>query len=688
MDNFMISDTVGTLLGALLVIPILVIPGLAISHLTNALEFKSMSSGLRNAVGLVLGMATMPGLLFLVSRLLPFFYVWVMLAAFNCFWLATVVKYNSSEWFDRNSWLFISLMALLGTATVIPIQIGEELFPFLRIKAPAYYILIISSFVEGIVPPNNYGYNLIEASGPIKYHYFWFLTCSIIDQLGGGVVKPHTAYLAGTIWIRIALCCVVILCLKRFFPTYSTYLAILGVVLLLCVEGLGLLDVPFRDQLPVVSEFGEGNYGGLFQTWEFDIVVQSHHVAALVALLTSFLLWSQSVKLAFRERASLGMISAVGIMSTVGLSIQMGIMAAATTILWLTVSTVKRWWDELFTVIPAAVVSLVLALPYLMDLLTNNIGPGNTNFIDMSLWEWAVAREFLSAHDIGNWWASLAIMTLSYPVLFVTDMGVLLVAAFLFWRHQFKQITISRDIRFLFNYLCAAILVFLFIKFPGGPDTQNELVFKSFLTIKFLMYLCATPVIFLLLSSWFPKLRTIGNRIALPSIKPIRFALGFLLVVGFATATYNRIWDRVDSYLGNRWSPSAHTAEKTFAYREAFEWVGARTPIDAVFQHDVFPMGSAVSGGWYGTRRFGMIHRGVAPATDDGRSAQVRLAEYLKSAFHGDSTMDSVITEGSLLGIDFLVVTSDDSIWAKQNSWVYKGSPIFQNQHSKIFPLF
>ena len=53
---------------------------------------------------------------------------------------------------------------------------------------------------------------------PLRYHYFWFILCSLVNQAGGTWVPARNAFFAGTIWCGIGLACAIAAFL-RFFPS-------------------------------------------------------------------------------------------------------------------------------------------------------------------------------------------------------------------------------------------------------------------------------------------------------------------------------------------------------------------------------------------------------------------------------------------------------------------------------------
>jgi hypothetical protein len=76
---------------------------------------------------------------------------------------------------------------------------------------------ITASISRTGVPPQN-PYFFPGRPFPLHYHYFWFLLCSIVEQLGGVAVSPRHAIIAGTLWCGLGLMAVIALYMRFFQP--------------------------------------------------------------------------------------------------------------------------------------------------------------------------------------------------------------------------------------------------------------------------------------------------------------------------------------------------------------------------------------------------------------------------------------------------------------------------------------
>src|SRR5207244_509580 len=103
------------------------------------------------------------------------------------------------------------LMALawvvLALASLTDAPVGDRLYLSVTAADQSYRTAFTDAVTRtGIAHPvNPLGY--INGPAPLRYHYFWFVLCSLVDQVGGTWVPARHAFLASVIWCGIALAC-------------------------------------------------------------------------------------------------------------------------------------------------------------------------------------------------------------------------------------------------------------------------------------------------------------------------------------------------------------------------------------------------------------------------------------------------------------------------------------------------
>ena len=102
-------------------------------------------------------------------------------------------------------------------ASGIDLQIGNRLFPSVLV----YDYNLRSTVIDGIarlgMPAKNPLY-FPEHFVPLRYHYFWFLPCSLIERAAGSLVSARQALIASDVWCGWALMAVVAMALRYLHP--------------------------------------------------------------------------------------------------------------------------------------------------------------------------------------------------------------------------------------------------------------------------------------------------------------------------------------------------------------------------------------------------------------------------------------------------------------------------------------
>jgi hypothetical protein len=95
-------------------------------------------------------------------------------------------------------WLAICVLSL------IDLQIGHRLYS----PTSVFDYSVRTAFVHSIsttgVPPQNPFFSPGHPV-PLRYHYFWLMMCSLVNQIGGQGVSARQAIIGGTFWIGVGL---------------------------------------------------------------------------------------------------------------------------------------------------------------------------------------------------------------------------------------------------------------------------------------------------------------------------------------------------------------------------------------------------------------------------------------------------------------------------------------------------
>ena len=243
-------------------------------------------------------------------------------------------------------------------------------------------VSITSAITRTGVPPINPGYFAGNYVHLTFLYYFWYILCSLIDQIGGRWVDARMAMIASVSWCGIGLMCTISFYLRLRNPWNGPKAwksAFMGIGAL-TISGLDIIPVSI---LMIVSRFTLGMVvpGGDIEHWNEQISAWlgaitwvPHHVAGLIACIAGFLL-IQSVrgKRVKNQIAATG-IAGLAFASASGLSI---LVTAVFVIFWaawmLYLFLDRKECRTIFIMMLAGIFALIAASPYLRDLLCGGI---------------------------------------------------------------------------------------------------------------------------------------------------------------------------------------------------------------------------------------------------------------------------------------------------------------------------
>ena len=99
----------------------------------------------------------------------------------------------------------------------IDLQFGNRLYPSVLI----YDFNVRTAFIDGIARHGLPATNPLFFPGhsvPLRYHYFWFISCALVDRLGGSWVNARQVLIASDVWCGWALMAIVVAYLRFFHP--------------------------------------------------------------------------------------------------------------------------------------------------------------------------------------------------------------------------------------------------------------------------------------------------------------------------------------------------------------------------------------------------------------------------------------------------------------------------------------
>ena len=209
--HFTAEDVKASFLAVCLFPAFLVFPGYGIAKVFDLFDFGRRTLAFRMVASVPLSMAITPILTYLLGRVSGTA-VWVMYAAFALYFLASIVPdLRRGRWhptpLSRETLIFMGIAVVwlvIAILSLVDLQFGNKNY----YSTLAMDYSLRTSFVQSIsatgIPPNNPFFSPGQVY-PLRYHYFWLLLCSLIDQLGGSAINPRQAMIGGTFWCGLGL---------------------------------------------------------------------------------------------------------------------------------------------------------------------------------------------------------------------------------------------------------------------------------------------------------------------------------------------------------------------------------------------------------------------------------------------------------------------------------------------------
>jgi hypothetical protein len=117
--------------------------------------------------------------------------------------------------------LVVAAWVLGATGSLVDLQIQDRLYFSPTVHDYSVRAPITAAISRTGVPPSNPLF-FPGAPVPLRYHYFWYILGSLVDQLGGRRSRPGRPLIAGTVWCGIALLALIPLYFRFFDAKGST----------------------------------------------------------------------------------------------------------------------------------------------------------------------------------------------------------------------------------------------------------------------------------------------------------------------------------------------------------------------------------------------------------------------------------------------------------------------------------
>jgi hypothetical protein len=682
LPHFMLSDLLASL-AAVCIYPLFVlIPGYVLGFGLNLFDFRRRTPAFGLVLSLPLSVSTCPIVVYLISRFTSNTAVWALFAALWTAFAALLIRYRTNllSALPRPA----KILALCWLTLVIFSSIDLELGHRAYYPVTAFDYSIRSGFIHSIsttgVPPTN-PFFFPGHTVPLRYHYFWLLFASLVDQLGGAFVGPRHAWIGGTVWCGLAFMALVALYLRLFWYRGQTSFprrAVLA-VLLLGVTGLDILPtillwiLHFTGMPAAVFpslEWWNEQVDGFVWTGLWV----AHHLAALIACFTAFLILGEAATQSGTRKVAYAVVAGAALASAAGCSIYVSGVFALFLAVWVCITIGRKWFAETAVLALAGAAALILLLPYALALR----GPG-AGGPPLQFWvrPFHPVNVFLTAAH-----ASTArryfVNGLFLPLNYFLELGFFLAAGILWWRKYRPQHSpLSRAGLALAAMTATSVLLCTFVR--SSVIGNNDLGWRGFLIAQFALLLFALDVLTAPAALFARHRRT----------------LTVLLVLGASGTIYDVLLLRFYPVLADAgivaetpWmAPDLQTGRRNYAGREAYQWAAAHTAPQSVVQFDPHVQIQDTSAMLYSERQIaaGDNHCLTVFGGDPTSCASIlsKLNQIYPAA--GQPAPRTLAGVCSNLPIQLLVAKDTDAVWQNPQSWVWNDRPVFANRFYRVF---
>lgn len=669
----------GKMAAAFALLPlILILPGYALARALGVAGFAFRPAWQKLLLALLFSTSVMPVVAHLAGRAagVPGASTVTLLCASVSAWFLwrDGIRRRKAPW--RPFAWFCAAWAAIVFFSLIDLQIGHRLYPSAVSFDLSFRSILTEQFAQFPDVPGNPFFFDGQPSG-LRYHYFWFLYCGLLERLTLGWLPGRLILSASGVWLAAAIGSLLVLFIRYCQPARAgkgkrTVIALalvfvggLDVVAVGALYALGWINRP----LPTLEWWNPHQ----ITTWLDQFLWVPNHVAALVACLLAVLLLATGITHP-RRRWAAALVAGLCLASAAGLSIYVAFTTVVFLAVWGLTRAAQRDWPRVATLAACGAAALLAALPFILELLASSGDASKGGqfariaFRPFLPWRMVILSAF---PDIDLLWQGLGDIAF-LPLQYFLELGFFFLA--LLWGLKKKNRQTAAAVQLV--WICLLIGTFLQSVATHG---NNDLGWRCFMPAQFIMLLWGAEMI--------------------AAAKPSRLA-ALALVIGIFGTIVEVGWER--SFLPwLEWRASAGPAyaekvnaahswlidirgfgERTYDARRAYEWLNHTLPPDGRVQHTP-RRGNDLLHGLYSQRTADldgtMSAEGVGIAPARVAALQTRIQSVLAAPAADWETACPAVPAAAW------VIKDTDPIWANHENWPWRRPASFRNRHIAVF---
>jgi hypothetical protein len=669
-QNFTLIDLRAAALASVLFSLFAFAPGYALGWCTNVLSFRQRLLSTRLLIAVVISVSVFPALSYWVG-MLSVWAIWAVTAASAVAVVVLLVR-ELRVGIPRPArvhvgfLLVVAAWVLIAIGSLVDLQMQDRLY--FSATATDYSVRApITAAISrtGVRPANPLFFP--GAPVPLRYHYFWYIPCSLVDQLGGKTVSPRQALIAGAVWPGIALIALIPLYLRFFDSKGSEAIHRRSLI------GIGLLAVTGLDLIPTILLM---NYGHWVQpdmdwwneqvaSWLSSLLWAPHHVVALIACLTGFLLvWCIEHRSNARAHVVL---AACAFASAVGCSIYVTLVFAAFLAVWTAMMLARRCHRDCVALLSAGVLAGILSLPYLLNLIPHGAGAAGTageTFFTFSVRKFTAAEILLKGSPLGSGWLIQLVYAALLPLNYFLELGFFFAIGWLTLKGYRKSGKLTRQQLALSTMLIVSVVICTFVR--SSVIANNDLGWRGFLFAQFVLILWSVDF----WPAW-PKLGFDG-----------RITLRAMLMLGVYGTAYQVIMLRIYPILQDQWAIADPLGRRTMAMRRGYARLESILPEGATIQFNPRGATNRFFCGLYANRQIVALNEGCGSVFGGTGQDCAGLISRISPIFDTPTSTRPSDTDH----IDVFVFQDTDPVWADRSSWIWNVPPLVANDFFRAVP--
>jgi len=694
-SNYTLQDIIGIFLGVVLFPVIIVIPGYVAGWFLDLFDFRLRQPIVRFQIGLILSISISPILFFLMLRFFSQFFAYGTILVSLILFVAILYHeprslsiVNQDRQNNTNRFIKYALWISLGWIVFVTImltefQTGDRLYFNVVAHDFSSRVAIINAITRTGIPPVNPSYFPGHPVYLTYLYYFWYVLCSLIDQVGGKWIDAREAMVASVVWCGLSLMATAALYLRLRNPggSVKTWKSAL--------RGVGLVFISGADIIPVLmissvqkADYLEGDiehWNEQITAWIGSLAWAPHHVAAMIACLVGVMLLLQAQKQSSSDRRTAMIIAGLAFASAFGLSVFVTIVFAIFWGIWLIICLIQKNWGTVLVMLIPAVVGLIAISPFLLDLI------GNSNSGSASIPLTIAVRAFWPVGIFIQGYPTLVrnvIYLLALPINYFLELGFFFIAGFLWLQHYSKGIW-KQNPFFVAEIiiLATSVLVGSFVR--STVILSNDIGWRAWLPGQFILLIWGVDIIERAFNH-----NPHGKRPLSPYLKGTSSQLKVFLIIGLLTTLMDIVFLRawpflVDSDVAripNSFSMDKQLGKRTFAARQAYEYMNENLPADTVIQINPTDKVDRTIG-LYANRQVA-----ISVHTAFGISEQEleRKISIVSSIFKEENwrSIDEACNNNF---ITTLVVNDLDELWNNLADLEKQRAPLYKNQYYAVF---